>query len=118
MNQDGVPDILAFGSASIVVRLGSRDVRPSRPFRRGDSNGEGKVDLTDAIATLLYLFSAGVRPPCLDAADADDSGKVEITDAIFLLGALFQGTRSIPEPYPLCGADPTPDEIDCGAGCP
>jgi hypothetical protein len=89
-----------------------------RSFLRGDSNHDSKVDLSDAVATLLYLFSGGGTPPCLDAADVDDSNRIEITDAVFLLGALFLGTKTIPEPYPECGTDSTQDSLGCKEACP
>jgi hypothetical protein len=76
------------------------------------------VDLSDAVATLSSLFLGNTEILCLDAADADDSGELSITDPIYLLGFLFLGQRSIPEPYPDCGTDPTTDGLGCQAGCP
>jgi hypothetical protein len=90
---------------------------PGVSFLRGDSNGDGKVDLSDAVATLSHLFLGGAAPACFDAADADDGGTLVITDAIFLLGALFLGTKEIPAPFPDCGTDPTFDKLECGQGC-
>jgi hypothetical protein len=86
-------------------------------FRRGDANSDGKADISDAVATLLYLFVGGGEPACMDAADSDDSGATEITDAITLLRRLFQGGAALPEPYPDCGKDPTRDALGCAAGC-
>lgn len=87
-------------------------------FLRGDANADGTVDLSDAVATLTYLFGGGREPECMDASDADDSGVVEITDPIFLLGALFLGLRQILPPHPECGADGTRDDLGCGRSCP
>ena len=86
-------------------------------FRRGDADSDGKIDLTDAVAALLYLFAGGGEPACMDGADSDDSGAIEITDAIALLRRLFQGGAILPEPYPDCGKDPTRDALGCSAGC-
>jgi hypothetical protein len=78
-------------------------------FRRGDADASGKVDLTDAVVVLGYLFQGVEAPGCLDAADADDSGKLDLTDAVFLLGFLFQGGGTPPAPGPFaCGVDTTP----------
>jgi uncharacterized lipoprotein YddW (UPF0748 family) len=83
-------------------------------FIRGDSNGDGTPNISDAVATLSYLFSGGAEPACLDAADADDRGTVEITDAVYLLNHLFSGGQAPPAPYPDAGADPTEDGLeDC-----
>jgi hypothetical protein len=86
-------------------------------FRRGDSNSDGRADLSDAVMTLNHLFLGAAEPDCLDAADADDSGTIVITDAIFLLGALFLGNAEIPAPFPGCGPDPTGDGVGCGQPC-
>ena len=81
-------------------------------FVRGDSNGDGTPNISDAVATLSYLFSGGAEPACLDAADADDRGTVEITDAVYLLNHLFSGGQPPPAPYPAAGADPTEDGLE------
>lgn len=89
-----------------------------RDLLRGDSSSDGRVDLSDAITTLGYLFLGNSSPVCLDAVDADDSGLVEISDAIYLLGALFLGTNTIPPPFPSCGPDPTAaDDLGCAQAC-
>ena len=83
-------------------------------FRRGDSNGDEVLDLSDGINTLDWLFDAGGVPACLDAADVDDSGRIDISDPIGLLAFLFLGADAPPNPGPLqCGLDPSEDELDC-----
>jgi hypothetical protein len=78
-------------------------------FRRGDSDGSGKLDLTDAIFSLSFLFQGGPAPGCSDAADANDDGRLDLTDPIFTLGFLFQGGDTPPAPGPTtCGPDTTP----------
>jgi len=87
-------------------------------FRRGDANGDAKVNITDPIQVLGYLFLGGTRPACFDAADADDNGALELTDAVRVLGYLFLGSGTIPAPGPdACGADPTPDKAGADFGC-
>jgi len=81
------------------------------PFVRGDSNGDGRGDLSDAIFTLSWLFTGGATPPCLDAADANDVGTIDLSDPIFFLNFLFQGGGAPPPPHPSAGLDPTPDAI-------
>ncbi|MBI4602160.1 MAG: hypothetical protein HY721_09390 [Planctomycetes bacterium] len=82
-------------------------------FLRGDSNGDLDVDLSDAQATLTYLFVTGEPPHCLDAADANDDGTVDVTDPIFTLLYLFLGGRPLPPPSDSPGEDPTPDGMGC-----
>ena len=94
-------------------------VRPQLDvFRRGDANADGVLDITDAVATLSFLFSGGVEPACPDAADTNDDGRVDITDPVGGLSYLFQGGRAPPDPGPLdCGPDPQGGLGDCVYEC-
>lgn len=83
-------------------------------FIRGDSNGDGTLDISDPIRTLSYLFAGGVSIACLDAADANDDGAVDISDAIHSLSYLFTGGKDIPPPTIMSGMDPTTDQLGCG----
>lgn len=80
-------------------------------FIRGDSNNDKKVDLSDAVWTLNYLFTGGQAPRCLEAADANDAGSVDLSDPIYELNFLFQGGPAPPAPFPTAGTDPTPDVL-------
>jgi hypothetical protein len=87
-------------------------------FLRGDPDASGKVDLTDAVQTLGYLFLGNGPTACLDASDTDDSGKVDLTDAILLLTHLYLGGDPPSAPFPDCGLDPKgkPD-LGCEESC-
>lgn len=79
-------------------------------FRRGDNDGNGRVNLTDPIALLNHLFLGGRRWTCDDASDTNDDGKIDLADPITTLAYLFQGGDPPPLPGPTaCGADPTED---------
>lgn len=81
-------------------------------FKRGDSNADGTVDLSDAVYTLGWLFQGGPEPVCQDAADANDDQTIDISDAVYALSWLFTGGDPIPAPGPAaCGDDPTEDEL-------
>jgi hypothetical protein len=92
------------------------------PFIRGDADDNSRVELTDAVQILGFLFQGLPAPGCFDAADADDNGGVELTDAVRILGFLFQGTAPPPAPGPVdCGEDPAEpvDALDCAeSSCP
>ena len=87
---------------------------PAAPFVRADANGDGDLDISDAIWTLMALFAGGPAPQCEDAADANDDGRLDLADAIYLLGFLFLGEEAPPAPHPACGDDPGVDDLDCG----
>jgi len=80
------------------------------PFRRGDANGDGVLDVSDGIAILLHLFAEG-QAGCLDALDADASLTLEVTDAIAVLRYLFLEGAPLPQPFQVCGV------ADTGIGC-
>jgi len=98
------------GTASATVRF-----TPPRQFIRGDSNGDGIVDMSDAIYTMEYLYQGGPEPSCLAAANANDLWfGPDLGAAILTLAFLFQG---LPDLWPpgafACGEDPTLDEVSC-----
>ncbi|MEM7232593.1 MAG: right-handed parallel beta-helix repeat-containing protein [Planctomycetota bacterium] len=96
-----------------AFETGCRAVSGTR-FRRGDANGDGRVDISDSIAVLSYLFLGGPEPECLDAADTDDSGSLNITDGHAINVYLFLGGTAFPSPGPFgCGPDSTPDAVTC-----
>lgn len=105
-NSDG----LHLATRSYVLRFGIPI------FRRGDYDGSGMADITDAINSLGFLF-LGTHPPlCLDAGDVDNRGVLDLTDPIITLECLFLaecpgllGT--------VCERDPV-ESIDPGDGRP
>jgi hypothetical protein len=91
------------------------------PFRRGEVNEDGVIDISDAVTILAYLFYGGGAPRCMDAADVDDSGDHTLTDAVYLLNFLFLGGPIPNQPFPACGLDLTyRDGLRClsSASCP
>lgn len=84
-----------------------------RFFLRGDVDGNGVVEITDAVNLLNFLFLGGRAPNCLDAADFQDRGHVDISDAISVLGFLFLGGTAPRVPFPNAGIDPTEDDLPC-----
>jgi len=107
-------DLIVVGTSSFSELLRIKAFPDStRGFIRGDADGTSSLNLSDAVFTLDHLFRSGPAPPCEDAADADDNGRLDITDAILILDHLFRGGVPPSAPYPLAGADPTPDGLAC-----
>ncbi|HEV8335703.1 MAG TPA: hypothetical protein VGR67_04725 [Candidatus Polarisedimenticolia bacterium] len=98
------------------------DAASRSSFLRGDCNDDGRVDLSDAVCILNWLFFAGAGPGCLAVANMDGVGAVDITDPIYLLTHLFLGGPAPVAPYPVCGTGTLPeDEGTCKTppeGCP
>jgi hypothetical protein len=123
LNPDAFPDVVdggpvnryAAGTFEFEVDGGPRPVE----FSRGEVDQNRRLELTDAVQVLGFLFlgQIGRVPECLDAADADDNGRLELTDGIRILGFLFLGNAPPQPPFdppgPRCGPDPTVDMLGC-----
>ena len=83
-------------------------------FLRGDTNGDGGVDLADSVAGLSFLFAGAQAPVCPDAMDANDDGVLNMSDPLMALSMLFSGGDPLPHPSEEAGTDPTPDSLGCG----
>ncbi len=79
---------------------------PGVKFLRGDLDGNGSIDITDAQIILNWLFLAGRRPECFAGADVNDSREINIADPIYELNFLFNGGQPPPRPFPECGEAP------------
>jgi hypothetical protein len=69
-------------------------------FMRGDANGDGVINVSDAIFLLNYLFRNGPEPDPYALGDANNDGQILVGDAIFLLNYLFRGGPA-PEGGPI-----------------
>ena len=69
---------------------------------RGDANSNGKIDISDAVYLLNFLFQGGSAPKCLEQADVNNDGKIDLSDAVSILGYLFL------EKEPPIGIDKAP----------
>jgi hypothetical protein len=100
--------------------IGAHEYSGEVAFIRGDPNGDGGIDVSDAVFVLVHLFGGGAAPACPKAADMNDDGEVDISDPITGLEYLFLGMSPIPAPSPTCGFDGTEDGLDCPAhpACP
>src|SRR5262245_15808187 len=98
---------------SFLACLSARAADTSVQFRRGDANGDGKLDLSDPIKTLGNLFIDGGEFSCAKACDSNADGLVDLSDVIFSLSYLFQGGAEPPAPGMRCGADLSAGDLDC-----
>ena len=102
------------GPEDLSISVRPAEVEPEERFKRGDTDGNGALQLTDGIRILNTLFMGAAMPVCLDAADTDDNGVVQLTDGIVIFQFLFVGGTVPADPGPFaCGGDPTDDAIDC-----
>jgi hypothetical protein len=98
----GCSDAATDAACSVVV-----EVRPAGGLQRpGDSNQDGKLDLSDAVWLLGHLF-LGTQPvlPCEGGAasnpgagdlaliDVNGDGTIDLSDGVSLLSFLFLGSK-------------------------
>jgi len=100
-NQTRAPSIR---NLAIVARV-------ELPFRRGECNNDGSLDLSDGIFVLGYLFQGGLVPACLEACDMNGDGTLDVSDAVFLLNFLFVG--GVPPPPPFQECEDHPGSLGC-----
>lgn len=114
---DSLHGLIAGDSSSLLYTEngGEEWAQGSLPFLRGDPNSDQQVGMPDAVFILRYKFVPGSPPPpCMDAGDSNDDGTVGMPDAVYILRHKFvPGSPPPPPPFPGCGPDPTPDELDC-----
>jgi hypothetical protein len=91
--------------------------RPAISFLRGDVDFNGRLELTDAIRMLGYLF-LGEPIDCPAVGEVNGSGLPPgLTDPIYLLNFLFQGGPPPAPPFPECAPAPDDDAGCLRAGC-
>ena len=118
---DGVKDLATVDAGgSAVTLLTAATVTGDEPqFRRGWVNGDDKLDLSDAVSILTFLFLGGAIVDCQDAVDTNDDGRLDLSDAVSLLNFLFLGGSPPPPPgSETCGVDVNEDTLpECNEGC-
>ena len=92
-------------------------------FIRGDANRDWRVDISDVVFLLRFLF-VRTELRCHDAGDANDDGHLNLADPVRVLLSLFrsqEGRFALPWPGLDCGIDRVEDRLrDCDydvSGC-
>lgn len=57
----------------------------------GDANGDGRVDISDVVYLIAFIFTGGPEPTPTIRGDADCSYDIDISDAVFLINYIFSG---------------------------
>ena len=110
MNQFTQQQARRMRCALVTYRPQLFETTPSPRFVRGDVDGDGNLNITDASRILQALFLKGSLG-CKDAADTDDSGSVDLGDALHVLNYLFLSGPALASSD--CQADLTEDSLDC-----
>jgi len=89
----------------IVIGNGLLNLRAPPAALRGDSNFDGRLNISDPVSILNYLFITGQAPACPNAADFNLDARLDISDPITILRTLFIG-------FPPPGGR-EPQEVPC-----
>lgn len=82
--------------ASVVFDNGSLTPLEYYP---GDANGDGSIDVGDAVFLISFAFKEGPAPTPLLAGDANCDEEVNVGDAVFIINYAFKGGPA-PDCYP------------------
>jgi len=104
--------LLTSQASSLIFQHLIDHPKPTAPggFIRGDVGGDGAIDLSDAVALLLHLFSSA-NLDCREAGNSNADGSLDISDVIYLLTYMFSNTIPPSAPFPGCGSQPV--NLDC-----
>ncbi len=62
-----------------------------RTFVLGDANGDGTVNVGDAVYIINYMFKGGDAPVPLAAGDANCDTTIDVGDAVYIINYIFKG---------------------------
>jgi len=66
----------------------------------GDANGDTKVNVSDAVYIINYVFTGGAAPNPIEAGNANCDTGVNVSDAVFLINYVFMGGNDPCDSYP------------------
>ena len=65
-----------------------------KDFTMGDTNGDGDITITDAVAVISHILGNNVADFVSNAADVNDDGDITITDAVNIIKLVLSGETS------------------------
>ena len=94
----GTPTLTGFVdfTAEISDQAGSTDesaftINIGVPYICGDANDDDKVNVSDAVWVINYVFSGGDAPIPLEAGETNCDGNVNVSDAVYIINYVFSG---------------------------
>ncbi len=64
-------------------------------INRGDANGDGQINVADAVFIINFIFKSGPEPDPLASGDANCDGNPNVGDAVYIINYVF---KNGPEP--------------------
>jgi hypothetical protein len=86
-------------------------------YIRGDTDGNGRVNVLDAIVILRRMAGETPAFDCMEALNTNADGGVDAADALFVLRWVFLQGPPLPQPFPGCGFDASGGCTQSSPGC-
>jgi hypothetical protein len=82
-------------------RIPCGDVANTSYCKPGDANGDGEVNVGDAVYMISYIFSGGPPPSPFEICSGDANGDCQcnVGDAVYIISYVFQGGAAPVELY-------------------
>jgi hypothetical protein len=77
-----------------LVNLNGGNIEFAASYLCGDANGDGSVDISDAVYLIAYIFSGGSAPNPILSGDANCDSAVDISDVVYLIAYIFSGGQA------------------------
>jgi PKD repeat protein len=61
------------------------------PYICGDADGSERINVSDAVFIVNYIFVGGPEPDPYDSADVTCDGRINISDVVYLINYIFVG---------------------------
>lgn len=89
-DDDGDTDLAVALSDDNMLRILQND-GTGTVYICGDANGDGAVNVADAVYLISYIFKGGPPPYSMEAADANADDVVNVGDVVYLIAYVFSG---------------------------
>lgn len=85
----GDATVTARNGSETVVLLDEGQLPETSPFLFGDVNGDGFVNISDAVCLVNYILGQNPNPFVYEAADVNSDTEINISDVVALVGLIL-----------------------------
>lgn len=94
-SDDSITELTPSGHVLTTLRTGDGPLTaakyPSCFVKRGDADGSGAIDISDAVYMINRIFSGGAPPVVTAAGDFNCDNGFDISDAVAIISHIFSG---------------------------
>ena len=86
-----LPNYILYGLLAVILMLSMTVISSAETYPAGEINGDGSVNVSDAVSLINYIFSSGDAPVDMSSADVNNDCKVNVSDAVCIISYVFGG---------------------------